>query len=97
MMACGDDNDADSDDNGDGEGVGRKGVKRKVGAMGEDLVKKVRVEGGGEGAGLGVSGDLGAGGSGGTGQGECNLRDGVLAGLKEIKEGIRKVDHRLRL
>ena len=28
-------------------------------------------------------------------QGECNLRDGVLAGLKEIKEGIRMVDHGL--
>ena len=50
-----DDNDADgddddADDNGDGEGdmeeagVGRKGVKRKVGATGEDLAKKVPVE-----------------------------------------------------
>ena len=28
-------------------------------------------------------------------QEECNLRDGVLVGLKEIKEGILKVDHRL--
>ena len=26
-------------------------------------------------------------------QAECNLRDGVLVGLKEIKEGILKVDH----
>ena len=38
---------------------------------------------------------MGAGGLGGMAQGECNLRDGVLAGLKEIKEGILKVDHRL--
>ena len=75
------------DDDGVGEGV-RRGVKRKVGRKGEDLAKKMRAEGGGEGTGLGVAGDLGAGGSGGTGQGECNLRDGVLAGLKEIKEGI---------
>ena len=44
---------------------------------------------------MGVAGDSGAGGSGGTGQGEHNLRDGVLAGLKEIKEGIRLVDHGL--
>ena len=29
------------------------------------------------------------------GQGACNLRDGVLVGLKEIKVGILKVDHRL--
>ena len=29
--------------------------------------------------------DLGAGGSGGMVQGEHNLRDGVLAGLKEIR------------
>ena len=28
-------------------------------------------------------------------QGACNLRNGVLVGLKEIKEGILKVDHRL--
>ena len=53
------------------------------------------MEGGGEDAGAGTSGDLGAGGSGGMAQGECNLRDGVLLGLKEIKEGILKVDHGL--
>ena len=29
--------------------------------------------------------------------GEHNLRDGVLVGLKEIKEGILKVDHGLGL
>ena len=45
--------------------------------------------------GSGGTGDLGAGGSGGMAQGEHNLRDGVLAGLKEIKEGILKVDHGL--
>ena len=62
--------------------------------MGEELAKKVQVEGGGEGTGLGVSGDLGARGSGGTGQG--NIIEGWgLAGLKEIKEGIHKVDHGL--
>ena len=37
--------------------------------MGEDLAKKIQAEGGGEGAGLGVSGDLGAGGSGGISTG----------------------------
>ena len=41
---------------------------------------------------MGGAGDLG---TGGMAQGECNLRDGVLVGLKEIKEGILKVDHGL--
>ena len=40
---------------------------------------------------------MGTGGLGGMVQGECNLRDGVLAGLKEIKEGILKVDYGLGL
>ena len=44
---------------------------------------------------MGVAVDSGAGGSGGTGWGEHNLRDGVLVGLREIKEGIRLVDHGL--
>ena len=103
----GDDNEGEGEDDGgdedgdSGEGDGgnddgvRKGVKKKVGRMGEDGAKKIRAEGGGEGVGLGVAGDLHAGGSGGTGQGEHNLRDGVLVGLKEIKEGIRMVDHGL--
>ena len=39
-------------------------MKRKVGAGGEEGVKKIRVEGGGEGLGAGRSGDLGAGGQG---------------------------------
>ena len=91
-----DDGDEDGDDGkGDMEeaGVERKAVKRKVGAGGEEGVKKIRVEGGGEGSGAGRSGNLGvvgsghlgAGGSGGMVQEEHNLRDGVLAGLKEIR------------
>ena len=45
--------------------------------------------------GLGGAGDLGTGGSGGMAHGDHNLRDGVLVGLKEIKQGILKVDHGL--
>ena len=92
---AGDDDDGADDSADDDAGMERKAVKWKVGAGEEEGVKKIQVEGGGEGTGAGRSGNLGARGSGGMVQGECNLRDGVLAGLKEIKEGICKVDHRL--
>ena len=84
-MVVDDDNGVD-DGNGDDEaGVERKGVKRRVGPGEEEGVKKMRVEGGGEDAGAGTSHDVGVGGLGSMVQGEHNLRDGVLAGLKEIK------------
>ena len=89
------DDDGDDDSADDDAGMERKAVKQKVGAGEEEGVKKIQVEGGGEGTGAARSGDLGAGGSGGMAQGEHNLRDGVLAGLREIKEGIPKVDHGL--